>query len=116
LHEVKHDGHRLIAIAAGGELKPISRNGLDRTALFRLPFEKLHAAGLPAVVFDGEIAIPDERGATHIDLLSEALRQRGPRGSLISPSKSHLRLAQNVGSVLQQPIACCGSGQSQARL
>jgi bifunctional non-homologous end joining protein LigD len=27
-------------------------------------------------VLDGEIAVPDERGVTHIDLLSEALRQR----------------------------------------
>ena len=39
LHEIKHDGHRLLAIVAGGELKLISRNGHDRTALFCAPIE-----------------------------------------------------------------------------
>jgi bifunctional non-homologous end joining protein LigD len=29
-------------------------------------------------VLDGEVAVPDERGVTHIDLLSEAIRQRHP--------------------------------------
>jgi bifunctional non-homologous end joining protein LigD len=45
LHEIKHDGHRLLAIVGGGELRLISRNGHDRTALFRGPFDKLAAAG-----------------------------------------------------------------------
>jgi ATP-dependent DNA ligase len=76
LHEVKHDGHRLLAIVSGDDLKLISRNGHDRTALFRAPFDKLAAAGLPPLVLDGEIAVPDERGVTHIDPLSEALRRR----------------------------------------
>ena len=39
LHEVKHDGHRLLAIVVAGELQLISRNGRDRPALFREPFE-----------------------------------------------------------------------------
>jgi bifunctional non-homologous end joining protein LigD len=78
LHEIKHDGHRLLAIIAGGDITLISRNGHDRTALFRAPFEKLATAGLPPLVLDGEIAVPDERGITHIDALSEALRQRRP--------------------------------------
>jgi bifunctional non-homologous end joining protein LigD len=78
LHEVKHDGHRLLAIVTGDSVRLISRNGHDRTALFRAPFDKLVVAGLPAMVIDGEIAVPDERGVTHIDALSEALRQRRP--------------------------------------
>lgn len=61
LQEIKNDGHRLIAIIAGCELKLISRNGYDRTEIFRLPFEQLGAAGLPAMVLDGEIALPDEK-------------------------------------------------------
>jgi bifunctional non-homologous end joining protein LigD len=74
LHEIKHDGYRLLAIAAGDDLKLIGRNGHDRTALFRLPFDRVLAAELSAMVLDGEIAVPDERGVTHVDLLSEALR------------------------------------------
>jgi bifunctional non-homologous end joining protein LigD len=77
LHEVKHDGHRLLAIVAAG-LRLISRNGYDRSALFGEPFLPLVAAGLPPLVLDGEIAVPDERGVTHIDQLSEALRLRRP--------------------------------------
>jgi bifunctional non-homologous end joining protein LigD len=77
LHEVKHDGHRLLAIAAGDKpLKLLSRNGRDRTALFRAPFEPLADANLPVMVLDGEIAVQDERGVTHIDALSEAISER----------------------------------------
>jgi bifunctional non-homologous end joining protein LigD len=74
LHEIKHDGHRLLAIVADGEPRLLSRNGHDRTALFRLPFDKLVAAGLPPLILDGEIAVHDERGVTHIDLLTQAMR------------------------------------------
>src|SRR5437763_8321 len=76
LHEIKHDGHRLVAIVAGERLQLVSRNGYDRTALFREPFRSLAEAGLPAMVLDGEIAVPDERGVTHIDALSEAISSR----------------------------------------
>ena len=77
LHEIKHDGHRLIAIVpARGKLKLLSRNGHDRTALFRGPFRELVAQGR-AMVLDGEIAVPDERGVTHIDLLQDAFGSRG---------------------------------------
>ena len=45
LHEIKHDGHRLVAVVTPDSLKLVSRNGYDRTALFREPFRPL--AGLP---------------------------------------------------------------------
>jgi hypothetical protein len=76
LHEIKHDGHRLVAIVADGAVKLLSRNARDRTELFAEPFRALAAAGLPAMVLDGEIAVPDDNGVTHIDGLTEALRQR----------------------------------------
>jgi hypothetical protein len=49
LHEVKHDGHRLLAIVAGDDIKLISRNGHDRTVLFREPFRGLTG---PSLVLD----------------------------------------------------------------
>jgi ATP dependent DNA ligase-like protein len=58
---------------AGDTLKLLSRNGRDRTALFREPFRPLAGADLPPMVLDGEITVPDERGVTHIDALSEAI-------------------------------------------
>jgi bifunctional non-homologous end joining protein LigD len=72
------DGHRLIAVIdARGQLSLISRNGFDRTPLFRAPFRKLAAAGRE-LVLDGEIAVPDERGVTHLDLLNDAIGGRQP--------------------------------------
>ena len=77
LHEIKHDGHRLVAIVPSrGQLKLLSRNGHDRTPLFRVPFRKLALSGRP-LVLDGEIAVPDERGVTHIDLLQAASGRYG---------------------------------------
>src|ERR1044071_617348 len=76
LHEIKHDGHRLLAIVGPDRLQLVSRNGYDRTALFREPFRTL--TGLPPMVLDGEIAVPDDRGVTHIDGLSEAISERRP--------------------------------------
>src|SRR5437763_14435722 len=64
LHEIKHDGHRLLAILGPDRLQLVSRNGYDRTALFREPFQSV--TGLPAMVLDGAIAVPDDRGVTHI--------------------------------------------------
>ena len=78
LHEPKHDGHRLIVITTGdGTLKLVSRNGIDRTALFRTLFLDLADAGR-AMVLDGEICVPDDRGVTHIDALSDAVSRRRP--------------------------------------
>jgi bifunctional non-homologous end joining protein LigD len=76
LHEIKHDGHRLVAILPGdGQLMLLSRNGYDRTRLFREPFRPLLDARLPPIVLDGEIAVPDDRGVTHLDALSDAVRE-----------------------------------------
>ena len=78
LHEIKHDGHRLAAILDGrGGLRLISRRGYDRTPLFRAPFRELLAFGRE-IVLDGEIAVPDDRGVTHIGDLQDAIEQRRP--------------------------------------
>jgi bifunctional non-homologous end joining protein LigD len=76
LHELKHDGHRLIVVADGrGGLRLISRNGFDRTEIFRAPFERLAGLGRE-MVLDGEIAAPDARGVTHLGDLQEAIARR----------------------------------------
>jgi bifunctional non-homologous end joining protein LigD len=58
-------------------LSLISRNGFDRTPLFRSPFRKLTATGRE-LVLDGEIAVPDERGVMPLDLLHDAIAGRQP--------------------------------------
>src|SRR5438045_2394002 len=79
LHEIKHDGHRLVAVLPGdGPLMLLSRNGYDRTKLFREPFRRLLDPMLPPMVLDGEIAVPDDRGVTHLDALSDAISDGRP--------------------------------------
>jgi bifunctional non-homologous end joining protein LigD len=75
LHEIKHDGHRLVAVVDGkGVLRLLSRNGYDRSRLFRAPFDGIFALG-SELVLDGEIAVPDEKGATHIGDLQDDIAQ-----------------------------------------
>ena len=79
LHEVKHDGHRLLAMLDGaGGLRLSSRNGFDRTARFRAPFDAVVGDIRLDMIVDGEIAVPDERGVTHITDLQDALILRQP--------------------------------------
>jgi len=74
LHEVKHDGHRLVAIFDGrGGLRLVSRNGFDRTAAFRAPFDPILGGIRHELVIDGELAVPDDRGVTDIDALHDAI-------------------------------------------
>lgn len=78
LHEIKHDGHRLAAVLdRRGGLRLLSRNGYDRKGPFEAPFAELARLGR-AMVLDGEIAAPDEKGCTHLDDLTDALSAGEP--------------------------------------
>jgi bifunctional non-homologous end joining protein LigD len=78
LHEIKHDGHQLVVIIKPrGGLALISRNGFDRTPLFRAPFGGIAAINRE-LVLDGEIAVPNEHGVTHLDGLNDAIAGRRP--------------------------------------
>jgi bifunctional non-homologous end joining protein LigD len=91
LHELKHDGHRLVAIAdRSGGLRLVSRNGYNRTELFRAPFDGLVALGRE-LVLDGEIAVPDRFGVTNIADVQEALaRKEGHRFAYFAFDLLHL--------------------------
>jgi hypothetical protein len=76
LHEIKYDGHRIVAVLDGrGGLKLITRNGYDRTPLFRAPFRDLPSCGRE-IVLDGQIAVSDDCGVTHIGHLHDAIAGR----------------------------------------
>ena len=67
LHQVKHDGWRVfVTVHADGELHVRSRNGYDMAHEFALPVRGLTALG-HALIIDGEIAVPDNHGLTHLD-------------------------------------------------
>jgi len=73
LHEIKFDGYRTMAHLAGGEVRLITRGGIDWTKRYGdLP----HAfAKLPCrdAVIDGEIVVLDGKGISRFALLQDAL-------------------------------------------
>ena len=78
LHQCKHDGWRAFVIVDHrGDLRVQSRNGYDLTEEFAMPVEALAALGRP-MILDGEMAVPNQHGLTHLDWLNDARTRRRP--------------------------------------
>ena len=77
LHEIKHDGYRIVARIEEGEVRLISRNGKDWTKEF--PQVARAVGRLPAgtALVDGEVAAVLPNGATSF----QALQRRGDAGA-----------------------------------
>jgi bifunctional non-homologous end joining protein LigD len=54
LHEIKHDGYRIIACKSGGQVRLWSRNGRDWSREFLAVTQALAALPLEDIVLDGE--------------------------------------------------------------
>jgi bifunctional non-homologous end joining protein LigD len=77
LHEIKHDGYRIVARLEEGEARLVSRNGKDWTKEF--PEIARAVTRLPAgsALLDGEVAAVLPNGKTSF----QALQQRGSTGA-----------------------------------
>lgn len=69
LHEIKHDGYRLMARRDGGGVRLLTRNGHDYTSRYPSVAQAVYRLRCTSCVIDGEVAIPDARGLTVFDLL-----------------------------------------------
>src|SRR5215831_6395711 len=69
IHEIKHDGFRIMARRDSAGVRLITRNGNDFTARFPLAVEAV--ARLPAHSFllDGEAIVTNDRGLAVFDLI-----------------------------------------------
>jgi bifunctional non-homologous end joining protein LigD len=69
IHEIKHDGFRIMARRDAAGIRLISRHGNDFTA--RFPFAAAAVASLPARSFliDGEAIVTDAKGLAVFDLI-----------------------------------------------
>ena len=83
LHEIKYDGYRIGCRIRHGRVTLISRNGKDWTAAF--PEIAAAAAKLPAkdALLDGEVAVVLPDGRTSFQMLQNAFRGDGARGTVI---------------------------------
>src|SRR5260370_166035 len=95
LHEIKHDGYRIVARLEEGEVRLISRNGKDWTKEF--PQVARAVGRLPAgtALLDGEVAAVLPNGATSFRPCSAAPRE-GRRSSIL-PSTSCTSTAGTSG-------------------
>jgi bifunctional non-homologous end joining protein LigD len=84
IHEIKHDGFRIMARRDPAGLRLISRHGNDFTARFPLAA----AASLPARSFliDGEAIVTDAKGLAVFDLIR---RQRHSSDAVLIGVKTH---------------------------
>ena len=78
LHEIKYDGYRIIAEKRRGEVKLITRSGLDWTARFSSVADAVRQIKTRDLVLDGEVVVFDENGKSDFGLLQAALKGRGP--------------------------------------
>ena len=69
IHEIKHDGFRIIARRDARGVRLFTRNGYDFTARFPKIVETVASLGVRSCVIDGEAIVVDERGLSVFDAL-----------------------------------------------
>jgi bifunctional non-homologous end joining protein LigD len=69
LHEIKHDGFRIIARKSNGPVRLYSRPGNDFTRRFPLIVEALERLRSRACIIDGEAIACDDNGVASFDLI-----------------------------------------------
>jgi bifunctional non-homologous end joining protein LigD len=68
IHEIKHDGFRILAHRQGRAIRLISRNGHDLADRFPLAAEAVAALPVRSCVIDGEEIVCDDGGLAVFDL------------------------------------------------
>jgi ATP-dependent DNA ligase len=69
LHEIKHDGYRLMVQREGPRVRLFTRQGYDWSGRFPLISEAAHKLKTASFVIDGEAVWLDENGLSHFDRL-----------------------------------------------
>ena len=69
IHEIKHDGYRLMARRDSVGIRLITRRGNDWSDRFPLIVEAVNQLRVRSVLIDGEVVCCDERGLARFDVL-----------------------------------------------
>jgi bifunctional non-homologous end joining protein LigD len=69
LHEIKHDGYRIIAWRDPAGIRLITRNGHDWSDRYPAVVAALQELPVTSCILDGEVAVAGPDGATSFDLL-----------------------------------------------
>jgi ATP-dependent DNA ligase len=101
LHEIKHDGFRVVARNDGGRVRLYGRTGNDLTERFPLIVDAM--AHLPPCTIDGEAVVCDDRGIASFELLRHGKQRLGYR-----PSKRSIKREKRPRASPFWSIACTG--------
>jgi bifunctional non-homologous end joining protein LigD len=69
IHEIKHDGFRIIAQKEGERVRLITRNGYDFTDRYGLIVDAIRSLPAKSCVIDGEAIVVDQDGLSVFELL-----------------------------------------------
>ena len=69
IHEIKHDGFRILAHRRGRSVRLITRNGYDLADRFPLAAAAIEALPVRSCVVDGEAIVCDDSGLAVFDLI-----------------------------------------------
>ena len=82
LHEIKHDGFRIIACKDGERVRLYSRPGNDFTRRFPLIVETLACLRSRSCIIDGEAVACDDNGVASFDLIRHHRQTTVPSSTL----------------------------------
>jgi bifunctional non-homologous end joining protein LigD len=74
IHEIKFDGYRIQARLDHGEVRLLTRKGLDWKAKFPNIADAVAALPAETALLDGEIVVEDDRGVSNFSMLQAALK------------------------------------------
>jgi bifunctional non-homologous end joining protein LigD len=77
IHEIKHDGFRILAHRQGGAVRLMSRNGHDLAPRFPQIVEAMRSLPVQSCVIDGEAIVTNDKGLAVFDLLRERHHHAG---------------------------------------
>jgi len=69
IHEIKHDGFRILAHRQGRSIRLLTRNGRDMADRFQLATAAIQALPVRSCVIDGEAIVCDDNGLAIFDLM-----------------------------------------------
>jgi len=79
LFELKYDGYRILAFVEGGNIRLLTRNGLDYTSRFwPVASSLLELSSGRAMVLDGEMVVTDDTGRTDFQALQNYMENPKP--------------------------------------
>jgi bifunctional non-homologous end joining protein LigD len=73
VHEIKYDGYRIQARIDGGDIRLLTRKGLNWTSRFARIAVALKDLGLSSALIDGEVVVEDSAGIPNFTLLQADL-------------------------------------------